>query len=234
MRQALSLAIDRTEIVKNILGLGETEAYTYVPPGIRGYVPPPGLGHDPARARSLLAEAGYPGGKGFPPIKLLYNTHEAHKQIATVARPRSARRSASRPSPSTRSGRPTSRTLATSSTTWHAPARSGTTWTRIRSSTCGSRTAGTTRGATGARSTTVFTGSPRTRPALSSRRPRRKNYRQARSEGDALRALVDAARTLARPRADRGDGEGPDAGLQEEMKRLLRGATPESSPSTST
>jgi oligopeptide transport system substrate-binding protein len=84
VRQALSLAIDRTEIVKNVLGLGETEAFTYVPPGIAGYVPPKGLGYDPARARNLLAEAGYPGGKGFPKINILFNTHEAHRQVATV------------------------------------------------------------------------------------------------------------------------------------------------------
>ncbi len=84
VRQALSLAIDRKEIVENVLGLGEKEAFTYVPPGIPGYEPPRGLGYDPERARRLLAEAGYPGGKGFPPIQLLYNTHEAHKQVATV------------------------------------------------------------------------------------------------------------------------------------------------------
>ncbi len=84
VRQALSLAIDRKEIVENILGLGETEAFTYVPPGIRGYEPPPGLGHDPERARRLLADAGYPGGKGFPETRILFNTHEAHQQVATV------------------------------------------------------------------------------------------------------------------------------------------------------
>jgi oligopeptide transport system substrate-binding protein len=84
VRQALSLAIDRKEIVENVLGLGETEAFTYVPPGIDTYVPPKGLGYDPARARQLLAEAGYPGGKGFPKINILYNTHEAHRQVATV------------------------------------------------------------------------------------------------------------------------------------------------------
>lgn len=84
VRQALSMAIDRKEIVENVLGLGETEAMTFVPPGIPGYEPPRGLGYDPERARQLLAEAGYPGGKGFPQIKLLFNTHDAHKQVATV------------------------------------------------------------------------------------------------------------------------------------------------------
>src|SRR6185295_1594708 len=34
------------------------------------------------RARKLLAEAGFPDGKGFPKIEVLYNTDEGHKRIA--------------------------------------------------------------------------------------------------------------------------------------------------------
>jgi oligopeptide transport system substrate-binding protein len=37
---------------------------------------------DVAEAKRLLAEAGYPGGKGFPPTELLYNTLEKHRIIA--------------------------------------------------------------------------------------------------------------------------------------------------------
>lgn len=84
VRRALSMAIDRKEIVKNVTGLGETVAFTYVPPGIKGYVPPPGLRYDPEAARRLLAEAGYPGGKGFPECDLLYNTSESHRAVALV------------------------------------------------------------------------------------------------------------------------------------------------------
>lgn len=35
-----------------------------------------------ARARTLLAEAGFPDGKGFPKLEILYNTDEGHKRIA--------------------------------------------------------------------------------------------------------------------------------------------------------
>lgn len=35
-------------------------------------------------AKKLLAEAGYPGGKGFPKAELLYNTSESHKKIAAA------------------------------------------------------------------------------------------------------------------------------------------------------
>ncbi len=37
-----------------------------------------------AQARRLLAEAGYPDGKGFPKLEILYNTDEGHKKIAAA------------------------------------------------------------------------------------------------------------------------------------------------------
>jgi oligopeptide transport system substrate-binding protein len=56
-----------------------------VPPGLPGYTPPKSaLRHDVAEARRLLAEAGFPGGKGFPRIGILYNTSEDHKRLADV------------------------------------------------------------------------------------------------------------------------------------------------------
>ena len=86
VRRAFCMAINRKEIVENILKLGQKEAFTLVPPGIAAYNPPPGLRHDPDAARKLMAEAGFPGGKGFPKVELLYNTHESHKTIALVIR----------------------------------------------------------------------------------------------------------------------------------------------------
>ena len=35
-------------------------------------------------AAKLLTQAGYPGGKGFPPLEVIYNTSENHKKIAVV------------------------------------------------------------------------------------------------------------------------------------------------------
>lgn len=85
VRLALALAVDRDTICRHVLGLGQLPATTFVPPGIPGYAPPPSaIAHDPARARRLLAEAGFPDGRGFPPLGILYNTHEGHKQIAEV------------------------------------------------------------------------------------------------------------------------------------------------------
>jgi oligopeptide transport system substrate-binding protein len=85
VREAINLAIDRELITKSVLGLGQAPAYTFVPPGLPGYAPPPtAIRYDPAQARRLLADAGYPGGKGFPRIGILYNTSEDHKRLAEV------------------------------------------------------------------------------------------------------------------------------------------------------
>jgi oligopeptide transport system substrate-binding protein len=83
VRKAMNLAVNRQPIVDELLGLGQIAASTFVPPGMYGYDSPASEIHfDPAAARALLAEAGYPGGKGFPEIGILYNTNQGHKTIA--------------------------------------------------------------------------------------------------------------------------------------------------------
>jgi oligopeptide transport system substrate-binding protein len=85
VRQALNLAVDREVITRDVLGVGQTPAFHFVPPGIRGYTPPDtGIRFDVERARQLLAEAGFPGGRGFPTFGILYNTQEMHKKVAEV------------------------------------------------------------------------------------------------------------------------------------------------------
>ncbi len=82
VRQALAMSIDREAICSKIMTAGEKAAYFLTPPGTAGYTSTARLPFDPARARQLLAEAGYPGGKGFPKIDILYNTLERHQTIA--------------------------------------------------------------------------------------------------------------------------------------------------------
>lgn len=82
VRKALALSIDRDRIVQNVTQGGEIPAYSLVPPGLNGYQPTAKMQGGVAEARRLLAEAGYPNGKGFPHIELLYNTLEKHRVIA--------------------------------------------------------------------------------------------------------------------------------------------------------
>jgi oligopeptide transport system substrate-binding protein len=73
VRQALGLAIDKERIVKKITRGGEQVADNFVPPGTARYHSPKGPSYNPERARKLLAEAGYPGGKGFPRFEYMFD-----------------------------------------------------------------------------------------------------------------------------------------------------------------
>lgn len=72
VRLAFSLVIDKQYLCDKITRAGELPADSLVPHNTAGYEPPPGPARDPDRARKLLAEAGYPGGKGVPIIYYLY------------------------------------------------------------------------------------------------------------------------------------------------------------------
>ena len=82
IRRALALTIDRESLVADVLRGGQLPAFCLTPPGTAGYTCRTQLHENIAEAKRLLAEAGYPGGKGLPPIELLYNTLEAHRIIA--------------------------------------------------------------------------------------------------------------------------------------------------------
>ncbi len=82
VRRALSLAVDRAAIVKSVTQAGETPAYSLLHPGTLDNRPAPAFTEDLAEARRLLAAAGFPEGRGFPRLEILYNTLEAHRAIA--------------------------------------------------------------------------------------------------------------------------------------------------------
>ncbi len=81
VRQALAMCVDKKAIVEKILKAGQVPADEIVP-SMTGYVGQKGVGYDPEKAKKLLAQAGFPGGKGFPAFTYIYNTNEAHKAIA--------------------------------------------------------------------------------------------------------------------------------------------------------
>jgi peptide/nickel transport system substrate-binding protein/oligopeptide transport system substrate-binding protein len=71
VRQALVYAIDREAIVSDVWLGRYALARGVLPPGTLGFNPKlRGYPYDPARARELLAQAGYPGGRGLPPIAI--------------------------------------------------------------------------------------------------------------------------------------------------------------------
>ncbi|MCC6414855.1 MAG: peptide ABC transporter substrate-binding protein [Opitutaceae bacterium] len=82
VRQALAHSINRVEMVERVTLGGQPPAMRLTPPGIAGFDPAAKVTYDPELARRLLAEAGYPGGRGFPALEYLYNTNESHRKIA--------------------------------------------------------------------------------------------------------------------------------------------------------
>lgn len=81
VRKAFGHAIDRAQIVSILKG-GQIPATSWVPMGMFGFEPNIGLPYDPAKAKQLLAEAGYPGGKGLPPITLQFDSRDDNKLVA--------------------------------------------------------------------------------------------------------------------------------------------------------
>lgn len=85
VRRALNMAIDKRVICERILRAGQLPARSLVPPGIKGYTPAECDGHNITRAKELIRE--YLEDEGLtslPKIEILYNTNEAHRQIAEL------------------------------------------------------------------------------------------------------------------------------------------------------
>ncbi len=92
VRRAFSLAIDRTALVEKVTMGGQKPAVGYIPYALPGgakgkdfrsegkdYLP---VRADVETAKKLLAEAGYPDGKGFPKVTYIYNDNPLNRAIA--------------------------------------------------------------------------------------------------------------------------------------------------------
>lgn len=85
VRQAVAHAIDPTPIVEALLEGCVVAGKGILPPSMPGFNPNvAGLPFDRDRARRLLAEAGFPGGKGLGPIAYHYNTSDLNQRIAEL------------------------------------------------------------------------------------------------------------------------------------------------------
>jgi oligopeptide transport system substrate-binding protein len=86
VREALALAIDRERISRDDLGGSTQPAGKFLPEAMSGEKPVVEktelLEYDVNKARELLADAGYPGGEGFPTIRLLINRNEQQRIVA--------------------------------------------------------------------------------------------------------------------------------------------------------
>jgi peptide/nickel transport system substrate-binding protein/oligopeptide transport system substrate-binding protein len=71
VRQALNYAIDQETVSREVHKERYPPAFGILPPGMAGYDPKSRLyAYDPAKAKALLAEAGYPGGRGLPALEM--------------------------------------------------------------------------------------------------------------------------------------------------------------------
>ncbi len=87
VRRALNLAINKEDIVERILKAGHEPARSVVPSVIEkhsNYRSALCDEYNVEKARELLAEAGYPDGRGFPKLELQYNTNDTHSAVAEL------------------------------------------------------------------------------------------------------------------------------------------------------
>ncbi len=90
VRRALALVAPRAELIKYVMKAGQLPLGSIVPDAFETYTPATFEGYTLAQkekivlAQKLLAEAGYPEGKGFPQLNYVYNTAETHQKVAVV------------------------------------------------------------------------------------------------------------------------------------------------------
>lgn len=85
VREALAIAIDRERISEDEMNGATEPALKFLPSQITGDQQSKEysvLVRDVERARGLLSDAGFPGGKSFPHVKLLINRNEQQRQVA--------------------------------------------------------------------------------------------------------------------------------------------------------
>ena len=81
VRQALARAIDRDAIARSVMRGSRLPATSLVPPNTAGYTSTASSPTDFDAARRLLADAGYPAGKGFPKVEVKMNADPVNTKI---------------------------------------------------------------------------------------------------------------------------------------------------------
>ena len=84
VRQALAIAIERERLTEGEMEGGTQPALSFLPFGANTDAK---IVQDKEKATNLLEEAGFPGGRGFPVIRLVVNRNETQQRVArAVAR----------------------------------------------------------------------------------------------------------------------------------------------------
>jgi oligopeptide transport system substrate-binding protein len=82
VRLALSHGLDRVTLSRDVLNGVYDASYSFTPPNCGGYTPRAAITDDFAEARRLLAEAGYPGGRGLPDVEV--QSYDSETAIAIL------------------------------------------------------------------------------------------------------------------------------------------------------
>jgi oligopeptide transport system substrate-binding protein len=82
VRQALSMAINRQNLADQI---GYAQPLTGFVPLMVGYEVIKGTGFNPLKARELLSAAGFPEGRGFPTIEMLFYDYPSNRHAVEAA-----------------------------------------------------------------------------------------------------------------------------------------------------
>jgi oligopeptide transport system substrate-binding protein len=85
VRRAFSLALDRAALSRSVLNGILPPAYSFVPPDCGDYQSTARIQENTATARELLKAAGYPDGKGLPPISLQILNDQRQPKLAEAA-----------------------------------------------------------------------------------------------------------------------------------------------------
>lgn len=82
VRQAIALAIDREALARAVLRGSRLAAPHFTPPGCAGYTAEARVGFDLAKARALLADAGFPNGEGLPVLEFQFRNDDTQPKVA--------------------------------------------------------------------------------------------------------------------------------------------------------